>query len=100
MIRDYTKIGIAAALGIFLIFSIVQIVKFSGRRHAASAVYEEAKKEYDGAAEDNKKLQEDFRYLSDSENLSKELRARFNYTFPGERILIFVQEGATTTDRN
>jgi|SRR3989344_2875328 len=100
MSRDYTKIGIAAALAIFLVFLIVQIVKFSGRRQNARATYNAAKAEYDLAAEDNKQLQDDFRYFSDPENLAKELRSRFNYTLPGERILIFVQEGATTTERN
>lgn len=97
MKRDYTKIAIAAALFIFLIFLIVQIVKFSGRRHAARATYETANAEYDRAAADNEGLKEDFRYYSDPENLSKELRSRFNYTLPGERMLIFVQEGASTT---
>lgn len=100
MIKDYTKIGIAVALFVFLIFLSVQIVKFSGRRHSARGTYDAAKAEYDQTAEDNESLKEDFRYYSNPENLSKELRARFNYTLPGEKILIFVQEGASTTDRN
>jgi hypothetical protein len=97
MIKDYTKIGIAAALGIFLIFLIVQIVKFSGLSHEARATYEAAKADYDATATDHDILREDFEYYSDPENLAKELRARFNYTLPGEKMLIFVQEGATTT---
>lgn len=97
MIKDYTKIGIALAMVVFLVFLVVQIVKFSGRQNSARAIYETAKKEYDSAAADHEVLKEDFRYYSDPENLSKELRARFNYTLPGERILIFVQEGASTT---
>lgn len=100
MTKDYTKIGIAVALFVFLVFLSAQIVKFSGRRHDARATYETAKAEYDSAAADHENLEEDFRYYSDPENLSKELRARFDYTLPGERILIFVQEGASTTDRN
>lgn len=98
MTKDYTKIGIAVTLFIFLIFLSAQIVKFSGRRHAARDTYETAKKEYDNTVADHEILKEDFRYYSDPENLSKELRTRFNYTLPGERILILVQEGASTTD--
>lgn len=99
MTRDYTKIGIAVALVIFLIFLSVQIVKFSGRRGAARATYDEAKTEYDSMVADHASLEEDFRYYSDPENLSKELRSRFNYTLPGEKILIFVQEASSTGSR-
>lgn len=100
MTKDYTKIGIAVALIVFLSFLIVQIVKFAGRQHEARAIYDAAKAEYDTAAADHENLKEDFRYYSDPENLSKELRARFNYTLPGEKILIFVQEGDSTDDSN
>lgn len=92
MTRDYTKIGIAVALFIFLIFLSAQIVKFSGRSHAARSTYEAAKAEYDSALADHEVLKEDFRYYSDPENLSKELRARFNYTLPGEKMLILIRE--------
>ena len=97
MKKDYTKIGIAAALLIVLAFLVVQIVKFTGRRQAARIEYDAAKAEYDTANTDHAELQEDFKYYSDPANLSKELRARFNYTLSGEKILILVKEGATTT---
>lgn len=99
MIKDYTKIGISAVLFIFLIFVVVQIVKFSGREQAARAEYDEVKAEFDRTQADHERLREELSYYSDPDNLSKELRSRFNYTLPGEKILILVQEPAADGNR-
>jgi len=46
---------------------------------------------------DNTRLQGDVEYLSDPHNLEKELRARFNYRSPNEKLIIVVpQEGEET----
>lgn len=39
---------------------------------------------------ENKELKEDLEFYQSDENLSKELRAQFNYREPGEELLILV----------
>jgi cell division protein FtsB len=99
MIKDYTKIGICAVLFIFLVFVVVQTVKFSGREREARAEYDEVKEEFDRTQADHQTLREELSYYSNQDNLAKELRARFNYTLPGEKILILVQEAPVAEDR-
>jgi len=41
--------------------------------------------------EENLKFQADLEYFSHPENLEKELRSRFNYKNPGEKLIILVQ---------
>jgi hypothetical protein len=92
MVKDYTKIAIAAVLAVFLVFILVQIVKFSGRMHDARAGYDAVQTDFDRTRSDRDRLQEEYSYYSNPANLSKELRSRFNYTLPGEKILILVPE--------
>lgn len=42
----------------------------------------------DGIYEENQKLVADLEYFKRPENLAKELRSRFNYVSPGEKLLI------------
>lgn len=44
--------------------------------------------------EENKKITEDIEYLSDPHNLEKELRARYNYRAPNEKMIIVVPPSA------
>ncbi len=44
----------------------------------------------DGIYEENRKLAADLEYFKRPENLAKELRSRFNYVSPGEKLLIIV----------
>jgi cell division protein FtsB len=41
--------------------------------------------------EENRRFQADLEYFSHSENLEKELRSRYNYKNPGEKLIILVQ---------
>lgn len=50
--------------------------------------------------EEHQKMQKEIRYFSKVENLIKELRSRFNYRFPGEKIIIVAPEGAATEENN
>lgn len=97
MKQDYTKIFIAAALGIFLIFILVQIVKFSGRMQGARAEYDAAKAEFDRTSAESADLKSEYEYFSNPENLNKELRSRFNYTLPGEKLLILVPKASSVS---
>jgi len=42
--------------------------------------------------DENSKIAEDVEYYSNTDNLEKELRARFNLKEPGEKLLIIVPE--------
>ena len=47
---------------------------------------------------ENSELQSDLEYFSRSENLEKEIRSRFNYKKPGEKLIIIVPlKEATST---
>jgi hypothetical protein len=97
MTRDYSKLAIAAVLFILLIFVVVQIVKFSGRMRAAKGMYDSVQTDFERTRADHENLKAEFSYFSNPVNLSKELRSRFNYTLPGEKILILVQEESAPT---
>ncbi len=59
--------------------------------------FEEIQGQYEELRADNTRLQGDVEYLSDPHNLEKELRARFNYRSPNEKLIIVVpQEGEET----
>jgi len=93
---DLTKIAIAGALTLFLVFAVWQIYVFYGRRAEARARYEAADKELEAAKLDNERLRAEIEYYANPENLEKELRARFNYRDPDEKTLIFVAPASST----
>lgn len=52
----------------------------------------EIEAQYNALREDNERLQEEIEYFSDPYNLEKELRERFNYKLPFEKLIIVVPE--------
>lgn len=42
--------------------------------------------------DENKNLLGEINYLKDPDNLEKELRSRFNYAYPGEKLIIIVPQ--------
>ncbi len=52
----------------------------------------EIQSQYEELQSDSKRLNEDIEYISDPHNLEKELRARFNYRSPNEKLIIVVPE--------
>jgi len=59
---------------------------------AIKGEFEEIKSQYDEMQVDSDRLKGDIEYLSDPHNLEKELRARFNYRSPNEKLIIVVPE--------
>lgn len=49
---------------------------------------------------DSNNLKSDLAYFSDPENLEKELRARFNYKNPGEKLVIGVLQKIFSSDES
>ena len=83
---------IAAIIGLSIIFVILGIQAFSFVRQVnqLSAAYASAKDELTKAQAQETSLQDEEQYLANPANLEKELRARFNYVNPGEKMIIIV----------
>ena len=79
-----------AILSVFLIFLFGQIWSFSGKAREAEGRYAGLREELDRAREDKEALERDFEFYLNPANLEKELRARFNYRLPGEKLIIIV----------
>lgn len=86
-----------------LIFVGVELHSISKQKEAVSAQFETAKKELEQAKIERGRLEADLHYISIPENLDKELRSRFHYQGPSEKVLILVPSAnstsATTTGR-
>ncbi len=87
---DVAKIVISVLLFLFLAFVGTQIYVYSGKAEDASAAYATAKNRLDETQHDHDTLESELRYFSNSTNLEKELKARFNYHLPGEKTMILV----------
>lgn len=91
------KLGTVLLLIPLLVFLAIQIRDFSFRDDAARKEYERLQGEVNRARRDAEALQGDFTYFSNPLNLEKELRARFNYRSPGEKLIIIVPSPTTST---
>lgn len=65
---------------------------------AIQGEFDEIQSQYEELQADNTRLQGDVEYLSDPHNLEKELRARFNYRSPNEKLIIVVPEEEDKTE--
>ena len=61
-------------------------------RHDYSEEFKEARAQQQDLQADNERLREQIEYFSDPHNLEKELRERFNYKLPYEKLIIVVPE--------
>ena len=67
-----------------------QVYILQSEKLAIKGEFEEIQTQYDELQTDNERLGKDIEYLSDPHNLEKELRARFNYRSPNEKLIIVV----------
>jgi hypothetical protein len=91
------KIVATIVLSGLLILLCVQIYKFWGQAGVSEKGYLDFKAKLDAAKSDEAKLQADLNYYMNPANLEKELRARFNYRSPDEKLLIIVPQNPTAT---
>jgi len=91
------RLVMSIILAVFLVFLGVQIVSFYREEGRVARVSEQAAAELKRAVQDRDTLEADFRYFLDPVNLEKELRARFNYRAPGEKLIIIVSPQSSTT---
>ncbi|KKU19182.1 MAG: hypothetical protein UX31_C0010G0025 [Candidatus Nomurabacteria bacterium GW2011_GWA1_46_11] len=86
------KIIIYAASLIVMTYLGYQVYILQSERLAIKGEFDEIQGQYGELQSDNERLQGDIEYLSDPHNLEKELRARFNYRSPNEKLIIVVPE--------
>ena len=79
--------------GIAIIFLSYHIYNDNAVRLELAEELANLKQSVQGIEEDNNKLKDDTEYFSDPHNLEKELRARFNYRAPNEKMIIVAPEG-------
>ncbi len=91
------KIILAVILSLFLAFLLYQTWSFAGKENAAGKGAIAMQAELQEAQADLSSLQSDYEFLQNPDNLEKELRARFNYKIPGEKLVIIVPPSSTTT---
>jgi cell division protein FtsB len=84
-------------LSLFLILIGVQVFSFVRQEWQLGSELADVQASFAKAQAEEASLQEENQYLSNPENLEKELRARFNYKKPGETMVIIVPNATSTT---
>ena len=84
------KIAIAVILGIVLIFLATQVFFFFKEEGSLEGTLTDTENRLQQAQLKEQTLSTEVDYLANPANLEKELRARFNYTKPGETMVIIV----------
>lgn len=89
---------IAAIVGLSLVVIVlgIQIVSFVHQTQQLDAAYATAKAALAKAQSDEATLKEEQQYLANPLNLEKEIRARFNYVNPGEKMIIITPTGTSS----
>lgn len=81
----YITIGI---LAIIIVAASVQALKLFGKERDMSKQLQTSKEKMEMLSRENEELQAQIDYVSHKENLEKELRAKFNYKKPDEKVMI------------
>ena len=90
------KISIAVFLTALLIVLGNEIYFFGKKNNQNELRYKELQSETARARADYDRMESDLNYYLNPENLEKELRARFNYRLPGEKMIVIVPPTSST----
>ncbi|OGZ00408.1 MAG: hypothetical protein A2945_03635 [Candidatus Liptonbacteria bacterium RIFCSPLOWO2_01_FULL_52_25] len=91
------KLFAVVILSVLLLVLAAQIYTFTGRAREAEQGFLDFKKKLDQARADQIEFQSELDYYLNPVNLEKELRARFNYRAPDEKLIILVPRGSSTS---
>lgn len=91
------RIGGAILLSILVILMGIQIGVFYRQKKDLEQNFAQIIEAAKRADDDYKKLEADYQYYQNPENLEKELRSRFNYHSPDEKLIIIVPKATTTS---
>lgn len=84
--------------GIILVGLLTQAYKMGSEGWGLSKEMKAVNKELTLVETDNNDLREKLNYYSNPRNLEKELRARFNYRLPNEKLIIVVPKKESSTN--
>ncbi len=90
------KIAAIIGLALVLVFVGVNVYSFVKEQRDLGAALADVQARLTKAQSDEANLEAEKQYLANPVNLEKELRARFNYKNPGEKMIIIVPLGSTT----
>ena len=91
------RIAAFILLGLIIVFLGTQIWNYKVQENKLQASLTELNTELNQAKADQAKFQEELQYYQNPANLEKELRARFNYKNPGEKLMIIVDRSSSST---
>ena len=91
------KIAAIVVLSLFIIIIGVQVYSFVAQEWSLGSELADVQVNLTKAQAQETNLQQENQYLSNPENLEKELRARFNYKKPGETMVIIESDASSTT---
>ncbi|MEK7195279.1 MAG: hypothetical protein AAB655_01135 [Patescibacteria group bacterium] len=91
------RLIVAAVFLVVLILLGAKIYSFLGEKTEAERAFNDIKSSLDKAQGDSDKFQAELDYYLNPANLEKELRARFNYRRPDEKMLIIVPRETSST---
>lgn len=91
------KLAAVVILSGIILFLGTQIYSFIGREREAGQAFSDLKAKLDKAKIDQQKLQNELKYYSNQANVEKELKGRFSYKAPNEKLMIIVPQNQSTT---
>lgn len=81
------RIIVWAAVAVIVGFLSLQLYRIYVSNHSAELELGKVSMKLDELKEENNQLQADISYFSESENLAKELKSKFDYKKPGEKLI-------------
>ncbi len=91
------RVILVGILGLVLLFLAFQIYSFARKAGAVEMERAALEAQIKEVQKDHAALESEKRYAAQEGNLEKELRARFNYKAPGEKMIIIVPPKATSS---
>ncbi len=91
------KAAILATISLVLLFLLFQTYTFYVRSRTALREEAELQKRLEKERQTASGLAADYEFYQDPDNLEKELRSKFNYKSPGEKIIVIVQPRTATS---
>lgn len=92
------KIAASVILAVLTILCVFQARVFVIRKHQLEKDLAAISMELKTRENEYEKLEADYRYYLNPDNLEKELRAKFNYRHPEEGMIIIVPKTSSSTD--
>jgi cell division protein FtsL len=93
------KLALALVLSLFLALISYEVYQFTMRTEVAEGELRAAEARKIMAEKDYERLKADYDYYSQSANIEKELRARFNYRAPDEKMMIIIPRRTSSSSQ-